>query len=325
MPTCTTCSPGWARTRPAVTTSRRQIAGCFPAGERVTNPRTSWRSSISRFFDDLTAGVRIHTHGGENAIASQQVIDGFQVTRPRRLDRHDGPDRGRPLAHDHDAVGELHGLIDVVGDEENRLPLLLPDPDEVRPQLEAGNIVESPEWLVHVDDLGTGSQGAGDLHSLPHPAGKLARVGPLETDQAHHLDIALDDRLLFRPRQPMQTEPDVVLDRQPGENSALLKDVDPSRVRSGNRLALDQKVAPRGPHEAGDEVQECRLAAPRRANDADEGAAVDLQVDPLQDVDRSLRITARERDPDVAYEDDRQRGSVGVSLNHFALLRSRVG
>src|SRR5262249_48785428 len=161
MPTCTTCPTGWARTRPAETTTWRLIAGCFPAGERVANPRSRWRSAISRLFDDLTAGVRIHPHGGENAIAGQQVIGGFQVPRARRRDSHDGLDRGRSMAHDHDAVGELYGLIDVVGDKENRLPLLLPDPQEVCPQLEAGNVVEGSEWLVRVDDLGTGRQPAG--------------------------------------------------------------------------------------------------------------------------------------------------------------------
>src|SRR5262249_311248 len=126
------------------------------------SPRLTVKLVVERLIGQtLTAGVRIHTHGGENAIAGQQVIGGFQVTRARRRDYHDGLDRGRSTAHDYDAVGELYGLIDVVDDKENRLPLLLPNPHEVCPQLEAGNVVEGSEWLVHVDDLGTGRQPAG--------------------------------------------------------------------------------------------------------------------------------------------------------------------
>src|SRR5215470_11398692 len=142
MPGCTTCSTGWARTRPAETTTCRRIAGCFPAGERVTNPRSWWRSSISRFFDDLTAGVWIHTHGGENAIAGQQVIGGFKVTGAGQVDLDDRLDGRGPAAHDHHAVRQLNGFLDVVGHEEDRLPLFLPDPHQVGPHLEPGEEIQ---------------------------------------------------------------------------------------------------------------------------------------------------------------------------------------
>jgi hypothetical protein len=74
-----------------------------------------------------------------------------------------------PPPHHQHAIGELHGLFDVVRDEEEGLSLGLPDADEVGAHLEAGEDVERAERLVHVEHVGLRGEGAGDLHPLPHP------------------------------------------------------------------------------------------------------------------------------------------------------------
>ena len=119
-----------------------------------------------------------HSHRGEDAIAALEVGRGIQVAGARKVNLDDFLDRGRPAAHDQDAVGQLDRLVDVVGDEEDRLAFGFPDPDEVGPHLEPGDVVEGAERLVHVEDLGVRRQGSGDFDALPHAAGEFAGVGP---------------------------------------------------------------------------------------------------------------------------------------------------
>src|SRR5207249_259705 len=121
------------------------------------------------------------------------------------------------LAHDDDPVRQLDGFLDVVGYEEDGLALLLPDPDQVRPHLQAREEVERAEGLVHVDDLGVGGEGAGDFDALPHAAGELAGVRGLESLQTHHVDVMAKD--LFAARVvATKAEGDVVPDGEPREN-----------------------------------------------------------------------------------------------------------
>jgi len=89
--------------------------------------------------------------------------------------------------------GELHGLVDIVGDEEDGSSLGLSDPDEVRPHPEPGDVVERPERLVHVENLGVRRQGPGRLDPLSHPARKLAGVRLLEADQPDQPDVTAHD------------------------------------------------------------------------------------------------------------------------------------
>ena len=170
-----------------------------------------------------------------------------------------------------DAVGELDGLVDVVGDEQDRLALLLPDPHQVGAHLEPRDVVERPERLVHVDDLRVRRPGRG--RSRPAAAcRRTARAGRIARSRSGRPSrrSAGSRSGRARPAHPAQAEADVVADGQPGEDAALLEDEDPPRSGPSDRLPLDEHLAPRRRQEAADDVQQRGLAATRRADDADE-------------------------------------------------------
>ena len=88
--------------------------------------------------------------------------------------------RGRARAHHHDAVGELHRLVDVVGDEDDGLALGLPDAQQFAAHDEAGDGIERAEGLVEKEHVGIDGQGARHFEALLHAAGELGRIGFLE-------------------------------------------------------------------------------------------------------------------------------------------------
>ena len=65
--------------------------------------------------------LQAHAHGFEDLAAQLQVRHCIEIARPGQVDVDDRLNRGRPPAHDHHAVGQLHRLVDVVRDEQHRL------------------------------------------------------------------------------------------------------------------------------------------------------------------------------------------------------------
>ena len=105
---------------------------------------------------------------------------------------------------DIDPVGEIDGLGDVVGHEQNCAGGLLPDPQQKVLHLVAGLRVESAEGLVHQDDLRADGQRAGDGHALLHAAGERVAdrrsQSPLSpTASIRWLDHVCAARLAGRP------------------------------------------------------------------------------------------------------------------------------
>ena len=108
-------------------------------------------------------------------IACRYVGEGGRVAdveppraRQRYGDLADYPAGRR--AHDDDAVGEIDRLVDIVGDEEDRLAVALPDAQELRAHDLPDLRVERTERLVHQQYLGLDAQGAGDSDALAHAA-----------------------------------------------------------------------------------------------------------------------------------------------------------
>ena len=71
-------------------------------------------------------------------------------------------------------VGEQQRLVDVVGDEQDRHFLGLPDRHQQLLHLQPGLGVQGAEWLVHQHHLRLAGQGARQLHTLTHASGQLA-------------------------------------------------------------------------------------------------------------------------------------------------------
>ena len=92
---------------------------------------------------------------------------------------------------DRDAVAHLHRLLDVVGDEHDRLLHLRLQPEELVLQARAGDRVDGAERLVHQQDGRVGGERTRHADPLALPAGELRgiprrgsrRVEPHEVEQ----------------------------------------------------------------------------------------------------------------------------------------------
>src|SRR2546425_3499766 len=109
------------------------------------------------------------------AIALELRAD--HAARPRHVDRHAVQHAaGTRREHDH-AIRQVHGLVDVVGDEDDRLAGAAPDVEQERLHLVARLHVERRERLGHKEDLGAHAERARERHPLLHGARQLLR-GP---------------------------------------------------------------------------------------------------------------------------------------------------
>ena len=198
----------------------------------------------------------------------------------RDVDVHDLLHAARARVHDDDALGEDDGLLDVVGDEEAGLLLLLPGLEQLGLELGARLGVKGAERLVHEQDLGVDRVGAGDGDALLHAARELLGVGLHEVLQLDELDVLERDLLglLVGLALELEAKLDVLEDREPREEGVLLED--DAAVGAGARdlLAVHQDAALRGLLEATDDVQERGLAAAGRPDDAHELVLVDVEV-----------------------------------------------
>ena len=137
--------------------------------------------------------------------------------------------------------------------------------------------VERAERLVHEQDVGLERERARQRHALPHAAGQLVHPGAREAPTSRRARDILDARLALAARhaQLLHAEGDVVGDAQPGEERRVLEHDAAIGAGPAHALAADTHLALVGALEAGDEVEQRRLAAPRRADQADELAVVD--------------------------------------------------
>ena len=92
------------------------------------------------------------------------------------------------VVDDGQAVGHLHGLLLVVGDQHRRHGQRVVQVAQPQAQLRAHLGVEGAEGLVEQQHLGLDGQGAGQGHALALAARELGRVALAEVGQAHQLE-----------------------------------------------------------------------------------------------------------------------------------------
>src|SRR5262245_8555402 len=228
-------------------------------------------------------------------------IDEFRAARrtwSRHVDTNLVLDPGvRPCRHNANARAEQQRLDDVVGDVDEGLAGLVPDPRELDLQAALGDGIERGEGLVHEQDLGLHDQRARQLQPLRHAAGQLEGKFLRMLREAHHFQIGVQLRkiavgLAGQPRP----EQDVFLDVEPGKQGSggVLEDHRPVRagafngcvpgaVRTNNVELADGRLV-----EAGDEIEDRALAAAARPEQAIEIAAADFQVD---SIDGAVELT----------------------------------
>ncbi len=163
----------------------------------------------------------------------------------------------------------------------------LPQPQQIVVEREPGDLVERGERLVEQQQFGFGDQGAGDRHPHPHAARELVRIGALEPGEPDRAQRRRRAVALGRahPSGDAERQFDVGGDRAPRHQRRVLEDKpDPPRRGSCAALAADidyaRAVARLG--EAGDDAQQCALAAARWPEQAEELARRHRQIDAAQ-------------------------------------------
>ena len=172
-------------------------------------------------------------------------------------------------------------------------------------ELHAQLCVEVGQRLVHADNRGARDEGARDGHALLLAAGELGDcllellVGKVDLlrDLAH---LAVD--LVLLQLLDLQSEGDVVVHRHSREEGVALEDDADVAVLDGDMgdvAVLDHNRAGDGLDEAGDGAQRGRLAAAGGAEEGEELALLDVDVDIVQ------RGEVPELDDDVVELDHR--------------------
>jgi len=174
------------------------------------------------------------------------------------------------LAHHGDEIAHLDRLVDVMGDEQDRLGQVRLEPEELVLEALADDRVDRPEGLVHEHERRVRREGTGDTDTLALATRELARISipvgrRIEPHQGEELLAAL-----ATPRRAPAEEArhgrHVLADGLVGEQADLLDDVadGPSEVRElalGGILAVDEDPATRRLDEPVDHLEARRLAA----------------------------------------------------------------
>ena len=206
--------------------------------------------------------------GGEEGAAEELL----GIARARDGIFDDLHDPGGIGSEDEDAVGEVDGLVEIVGDEENRDVDVTPDVEEVSLHLSAGLGVERAEGLVHEEDAGLVCESAGDGDALLHAAGEFVRVGVFEFREADEVDPFAGFGLGVEPRfsADLEAEHDVAFDREPGEEGVTLEDHATVGAGAVDGVAVEEDLAIVREIETGDNPGERGFSAAGWADDGDE-------------------------------------------------------
>jgi hypothetical protein len=209
------------------------------------------------------------------------------LSRPRQPHLDGGSEDGvRPGRHRVDPIGEQDRFVHVVRDQDHGRPALAPDPQELVLQCGAGERVERAERLVHQQELRPHGEAAGYCHALPHAARELARALPGGRREVDEGDELVGDLPSLGGRQAgvhgVDGERDIVADAEPRQQRVVLEDDAAlgAGPRHGNTIEPDLSGVRRD--ETAQERDERGLPRPGVADDRDELALVEGQIDPTE-------------------------------------------
>ena len=217
----------------------------------------------------------------ERLLARRQL-----VARPLQPDRQRLDDAAGIGGQRDDAVAEIDRFLEIVGDEHGGDAALAGEPRDLVLQALTRHRVERAERLVHQHDARLLRQAARDLHALLHAARELAREILAHFGEPHELQqrggprapLGSRDALRFvgkghvRPyAAPRQERAAVILEH----DRALAR-------RAAHRLPGGEDLARGWRQQPGEEPQQGRLAAARWADDAQEFALGDGDVDAVE-------------------------------------------
>ena len=202
----------------------------------------------------------------------------------------------QPGVQHHDPVGERHRLDLVVGDVDHRraghVLVQLGDLDAGR---DAQRRVEVRERLVEQEDLRVAHDGAADRDALALAAGKRLRqaieIGTELQDLGGGADALVD--LLLAGAGELHAERHVVVDGHVRVERVGLEHHRDAAARGRHvvhHLAVDLHRAAGDVLQPGDQAEQRRLSAAGRADEDDELAGMDVEVDALDDMHGAKRL-----------------------------------
>ena len=190
--------------------------------------------------------------------------------------------------HHGDAIGDRERLLLVVRDVDRRDPELELDAADLLAQLHAHLRVERRERLVEQEHARLDRQRARERDALLHAARELVRVALAGVAEPDELEQLFDRACAGRPsrclriRSPYSTFCSAVMF---GKRLYAWKTMPMSRRLGGTRVMSlpSTRIAPGvGAVEAGDEAERGRLAAAARAEQGEELALLEREVDPVE-------------------------------------------
>ena len=217
------------------------------------------------------------------------AADDIRSARPGQFNVDNALHLTRPIGHHHDAIRQLHGFGEIVGDQQSRLIELLLDLRDLVAQQEARLFVERGERLSHQENLGLRDQRARNRDALAHAARQLRGIVFLERGQTDHIDEMMRTihALGFGDTLQFEGKSDIVDDIAPGESRFLLKHHADGRMRRRNTLIANHHGAFIIAQQAPDNVEERGLAAARRADHGNEFALFHREGDMIDGRDRA--------------------------------------
>ena len=153
---------------------------------------------------------------------------------------------GRISAQHHDAIGEHHGLFNVVSHDENgagRHLLVQPELKQFTAQVFGGQNVESRKRFVHEQHFRLDHQSTGKAYALLHAAGKLFGVRRFEAVQTDRIEGAQGSLASLNGGHSLrfQRSFDVLQNGEPGKEREALKDNGHVRHLAIERFAVPQE------------------------------------------------------------------------------------
>src|SRR5471032_1977704 len=130
-----------------------------------------------------------HAEVRQYFIAQTYERDVATAARPWQVDFHHLANTPRSRLHDHHAVGQEHGFINVMGHEDHGDPLVFPDASQLVLEAAARECIERAERLVEQQELRPVDEPSGDRYALRHAARKLMRMMPFIALQADQRDM----------------------------------------------------------------------------------------------------------------------------------------
>ena len=189
-----------------------------------------------------------------------------------------------PVVDHDDLVGDLEGLLLVVGHEHGGDVHLVVQATEPVAQLLADLGIECTEGFVQQQHVGLDRERSGQGHALPLPAGELRRQSIGELVEVHQLEQLHDARadLCLGDLANLEPERHVAVDAQVLERCVVLEheaDVPLLGTQPRRVGAVDLDDAGVRLLQTGDDAQQRGLAAAGRPEQRREVAAVDVDRD----------------------------------------------